>query len=122
MECSCCERKIKKGEAFYKYSGEYYCEDCVEEETITYYVVGGGDPLDENEVEYFEDKGSLIRDLKDTRKRLIDEIQENKVLLKEKIKTSNEDKYLEEYIISRRKRELKECEKELRELKREKRD
>ena len=39
--CKRCDSEIKNGDKFYEnFPGEFYCKDCVEEKTITYYSVG----------------------------------------------------------------------------------
>lgn len=36
MRCSCCEKEIQENEKFYEIDDEFYCDDCVEEQTVTF--------------------------------------------------------------------------------------
>lgn len=64
MRCSWCEKEIKEDEKFYEIDNEFYCSDCVEEKTITYYEVENGEKYEENEVGCYRNRSGYINDIK----------------------------------------------------------
>ncbi len=65
MKCSCCEKEIQENERFYEIEDEFYCDDCVEEQTVTFYRINGGDePHHEDEVSCYRNRGGYINDIK----------------------------------------------------------
>lgn len=54
MRCKHCCEKIEKEDSFYEVDGDFYCEDCVQEETVTYYIIGGERETGEDEVYLFD--------------------------------------------------------------------
>ena len=64
MRCSCCENEIKEDESFYKIDDEFYCDDCVEEQTVTFYRINGGDePYHEDEVGCYRNRSEYVNDM-----------------------------------------------------------
>lgn len=63
MRCSCCENEIKEDERFYEIEDGFYCEDCVEEESITFYSINGGEQHHEDEVGYYRNRDGYINDI-----------------------------------------------------------
>lgn len=64
MKCSCCEKEIKEDEKFYEIDNEFYCDDCVEKQTVTFYRINGGDePHHEDEVGYYRNRDGFIQDI-----------------------------------------------------------
>jgi hypothetical protein len=70
MRCNHCERIIDKEESFYEIDGEFYCEDCVEERTITYYTIGG-----DTGINYEDDETSWHRNINDFKETLKERIE-----------------------------------------------
>ena len=65
MICSCCEKEIGSDEEFYSNGEEFYCQDCVKEETVTYYILLGEDTyLQDNEIDKYDNIEEAIQDLK----------------------------------------------------------
>lgn len=64
MRCSCYEREITKDERFYEIQDEFYCNDCVEEESITFYSINGGERHHEDEVGYYRNRDDYINFIK----------------------------------------------------------
>ena len=65
--CENCGAEIKDGEKFYEAClGEFYCKDCVKEQTLTYFTVDS-EPIGTN-----EDTGIYFNFFKE-RKRLLEE-------------------------------------------------
>ncbi|AYV94345.1 hypothetical protein FUSNEC_GEN_294_01455 [Fusobacterium necrophorum subsp. funduliforme] len=64
MICSCCEKEIKEDEKFYEIDNEFYCDDCVEEKTITYYELENGEKYEENDVCCYRNTSGYINDIK----------------------------------------------------------
>ncbi|EIJ70627.1 hypothetical protein HMPREF1049_1357 [Fusobacterium necrophorum subsp. funduliforme ATCC 51357] len=61
MRCSYCENEIKEYERFYEINNEFYCEDCVEEQTVTFYKIKDGDePYHEDEVGCYRNRERYI--------------------------------------------------------------
>lgn len=60
MRCSFCEREITKDERFYEIQDEFYCNDCVEEESITFYSTNGGERHHEDEVGCYKNINGYI--------------------------------------------------------------
>ncbi|MBR8733189.1 hypothetical protein IX329_000762 [Fusobacterium necrophorum] len=61
MRCSCCEKEIQENEKFYEIEDEFYCDDCVEEQTVTFYRINGGDePHHEDEVGCYKNINGYI--------------------------------------------------------------
>lgn len=54
MRCEHCCEKIEKEDSFYEVNGDFYCADCVQEETVTYYIIGGERETGEDEVYMFD--------------------------------------------------------------------
>lgn len=56
LYCSCCDKDLKLGDNYIKLDEDTrYCEDCYEENSITYYTVGGEPVGDENDIEEFDE-------------------------------------------------------------------
>lgn len=54
--CSGCDKDLEPGDKYIKTDEDTrYCEDCYEENSITYYTVGGEPIGDENEIEAYDD-------------------------------------------------------------------
>lgn len=83
MRCSCCENEIKENERFYEIEDEFYCDDCVEEQTVTFYRINGGDePHHEDEVGCYRNRERFIQNIEreiEFHKRAIDvySVEEN---------------------------------------------
>lgn len=56
LYCESCDKDLKPGDEYLKVD-EYtrYCSDCYEEESYTYYTVGGDQVADENDGEVYYD-------------------------------------------------------------------
>lgn len=52
--CESCEKDINLGDGYIKFGNTRYCSDCYEEESFTYYTVGGEHVGDENDVEEYD--------------------------------------------------------------------
>lgn len=67
MRCNHCEKIIDKEESFYEIDGEFYCEDCVEERTITYYTIGGdtGINYEDNETSWHRNINDFMENIKE---------------------------------------------------------
>lgn len=107
MECCGCRIGINKEYNFYKVGDDFYCENCVEEDYITYYSVCG-EHYEEDEVEAYNGVSDLIKRINmniEYRKRRIEycQKQEKNEFNKSEI-LYNQDK-------------IKELEKELEDLK-----
>lgn len=56
LYCESCDKDLKPGDEYLKVD-EYtrYCSDCYEEESYTYYTVGGDQVADENDGEVYDE-------------------------------------------------------------------
>ena len=56
LYCESCDKDLKPGDEYLKVD-EYtrYCSDCYEEESFTYYTVGGEQVADENDGEFYDE-------------------------------------------------------------------
>lgn len=63
MRCSYCEKEVKKDERFYEIEHEFYCDACVEERTVTYYVVAGETCYEEEEVGCYRNRERFIQNI-----------------------------------------------------------
>lgn len=55
LYCEACDKDLKLGDNYIKLDEDTrYCEDCYEENSITYYTVGGEHVGDENELEAYD--------------------------------------------------------------------
>ena len=56
LYCESCDKDLKPGDEYLKVD-EYtrYCSDCYEEESFTYYTVGGERVADENDGEFYDE-------------------------------------------------------------------
>ena len=56
LYCESCDKDLKPGDEYLKVD-EYtrYCSDCYEEESYTYYTVGGEQVADENDGEFYDE-------------------------------------------------------------------
>lgn len=118
MRCSCCGKEIKNGESFYEIEGEYYCQDCVKERTVTYYTIVGDEeePIEEDDVSEYYYLEELIDHLKFELEWCIERIEKSKKELNEYAKNSiswkaikSEIKYYNEDL-EKLKKEIKELE------------
>ena len=56
LYCEACDKDLKPGDNYIKLDEDTrYCEDCYEENSITYYTVGGEPIGDENDIEAYDD-------------------------------------------------------------------
>lgn len=56
LYCEHCDKDLKPGDNYIKQDEDTrYCEDCYEENSITYYTVGGEPVGDENDIEAYDD-------------------------------------------------------------------
>jgi len=56
LYCEACDKDLKPGDNYIKRDEDTrYCEDCFEENSITYYTVGGEPVGDENDIEAYDD-------------------------------------------------------------------
>lgn len=56
LRCACCEKDLKHGDVYLKVDEDTrYCEDCYEENTVTYYTVGGDNVGDDNDAGVFDE-------------------------------------------------------------------
>ena len=56
LYCEACDKDLKLGDKYIKLDEDTrYCKDCYEENSITYYTVGGEPVGDENDIEAYDD-------------------------------------------------------------------
>lgn len=88
MKCNWCEREIQEDERFYEIEAEFYCDNCIEEETVTYYEKQNGEKYEEREVNCYRNKEGYIQNVEQKikfHKRAIDVYSEMKDELSKKI-------------------------------------
>lgn len=56
LYCEACDKDLNPGDVYIKQDEDTrYCKDCYEENSITYYTVGGEPVGDENDIEAYDD-------------------------------------------------------------------